>query len=585
MLNVFLCLGLFVSHYTVNTEIIYQGFNSSFVPQWWQPCIIYEVYVRSFKDSNGDGLGDLNGITEKVDYLKNLGVCAVWLSPVFKSPQLDFGYDISNFREIDPIYGTTHDFDRMLEKFHKAGIKVLLDFVPNHTSNMHDWFKKSVKKIDPYTDYFIWKDAKYVDGVRSPPNNWLSVFSGSAWEWSEGRQQYYFHQFLVEQPDLNYRNPKVHEEIKDVMRFWLDRGLDGFRIDAICHVYEKEDFADEPLSGKPGVLPTDYLYLDHPYTMQLPENVGLVKEWDELIYSYKKKESDELKILVLECYAPTKKLMPYYSNDSTCRSTFPFNFNLVEHMDRESDAQDLKTMISTWLINMPEGSWANWVISNHDRDRIASRMESTLLDGIHMIQMMLPGTAITYYGDELGMENSYVRWDQVTDTFALNYGPERFQLVNRDPERSPFPWDDTKNAGFSDASNVWLPIHPNFWADNMKQQSKRKSHLRTYKQLARLRQNPTLIYGDLDMFTLSKWTFGFTRSYKDNPTYVVVVNFGSETETVDLLKFRPTLPAILKVKVSSLNSGLVTGNLVNATSIFLRPKAGLVLITSYSNEV
>ncbi|XP_050420831.1 maltase 2-like [Adelges cooleyi] len=585
MIRIFLYFGLTLTQNFVYSENIYRTYNSTNELDWWQTGIIYQIYVRSFKDTNSDGIGDLNGVTQKVDYLKDLGIGAIWLSPIFESPQYDFGYDISNYRQIDKDYGTLADFDRLLDTYHKAGIKVLLDFVPNHSSHLHEWFLKSVKRIPPFTDYYVWEDPVITKEGRKPPNNWLSVFnSGTAWEWNEERNQYYFHQFLVEQPDFNYRSPMLVEEMKNVLRFWLDRGVDGFRFDAVNALFERADLVDEPESGDPESGPKDYDFLNHIYTLDQPETYEMVHQWREVIDSYKKSENDTTRMFMVECYSPVDKTMQYYGNDTALGAHFPFNFFFIKDFNRQSDAKQMRNVIASWLTNIPSGKWPNWVIGNHDNSRIASRLDPMLVDGVHMVQMLLPGTTVTYNADELGIEDTYIRWDQTIDNAGLNVGPRRYEKFSRDPERSPFPWDDSLNAGFSDGPKPWLPINPKFWRENMKQQTKYKSHLRTYKQLVSLRKSPAIMYGDLNVFILSKWVLGFSRSYLDHPTYFVVINLGSETERVNLLNARYTLPHILKVKVSSVNSGLVTGNLVRTENIILRPKAALVLTTSRNNE-
>ncbi|XP_025411887.1 maltase A1-like [Sipha flava] len=584
MLKTVVFVSLFISYSLVSSEYIYKGFDEHFKPEWWQTDIIYQIYVRSFKDSNGDGIGDLNGVTEKVDYFKSINVGAIWLSPIFKSPQDDFGYDISNYKMIDPLFGTMADFDRLRDAFHNNGIKVILDFVPNHTSDEHPWFTKSVDRMEPYTNYYVWKDAKYdKDGNRIPPNNWLGVFnSGPAWEWNEKRQQYYYHAFQVKQPDLNYRNPMVVEEIKNTILYWLGRGVDGFRFDAVNYLYEREDLEDEPKSNYPGAYDTDYSSLIHTNTLDQPETYQMVHLWRELFEEYSISEKTP-NFFMVECYSPLNYTMLYYGNTTHPGAHFPFNFLFINSFNKQSDANQVYDMIKSWMLNMPEGKWANWVLGNHDNSRVGTRTHPLLVDGLHMMQMLLPGTPITYYADELGVDDTYVRWNQTVDPAGLNVGPLRYTQFSRDPERSPFPWDDSRNAGFTNATETWLPVNPEYWHENMVELSKHKSHLRTYRQLSRLRQSPTIVKGDLHIYVLSKWVFGFSRSFYDHTTFFVVVNFGSILEVIDLRAARPTLPEILKVKVSSVNSGYVTGNLLKSHSITLRPKASLVLSTTIIN--
>ncbi|XP_025200270.1 maltase A1-like [Melanaphis sacchari] len=579
------CMWLFAFNNLVSSEYIYEGLSNSYELDWWQKEIIYQIYVRSFRDSNGDGIGDLNGITEKVSYFKSIDVGAVWLSPIFLSPQNDFGYDISDYKEIDPIYGTMEDFERMRDEFHKHGIKVLLDFVPNHTSDEHEWFQKSIKKIEPFTDYYVWKDPIIdIHGNKTPPSNWLGVFnSGSAWEWNDERQQYYLHQFQVKQPDLNYRNPSVREEIKNTLLYWLGRGVDGFRFDAVNYLFEREDLLDEPKSNKVGYLDTDYDSLIHTSTLDQPETYTIVSSWRQMLDSYRTSEK-KTKFMMVECYSPFNNTMLYYGNQSSPGAHFPFNFLFINTFDQQSDAAKVYDIIKSWMKGMPSGMWPNWVLGNHDNSRVATRSNPMLVDGLHMMQHLLPGTSVTYYGDELGLIDTNVRWDQTVDPAGLNVGPYRFLKFSRDPVRTPFPWDSSFNAGFSNSSKLWLPLNSDYWQRNIAEESKYKSNLRSYRQLARLRRSLTFVKGDLHLYTLSKWVFGFSRSFYDHPTYFILINLGSEIETVDLTKARNTLPQILKIKVSSINSGYVTGNLVNTNCVFLRPKAAVVLTTSRINE-
>ncbi|XP_001944807.3 maltase A3-like [Acyrthosiphon pisum] len=319
---------------------------------WWQTGIIYEIYPRSFMDSTGNGVGDLRGIIEKIPYLKYLGISAVWLTPIYPSPGRDMGYDITNYRGIDELMGTMEDFDELMEKLHESGIKVILDIVPNHTSDEHEWFVKSVQSIEPYTDYYIWADAKYVNGTRQVPNNWESVFGNSMWEWNETRQKYYLHQFLKQQPDLNFWNPLVREEIKDMMRFWLDKGVDGFRFDAVEHLYERQDLLDAPILDN-GQLQTIN------YTQGLDEVYYEVYDWRSLLEEYKKKD-DQTRFMVTESYVELKYLMKYYGNETNLGAHFPFNVCLLGLPHRS--AKEFLEMLTEWMSNLPSGAWSNWVV-------------------------------------------------------------------------------------------------------------------------------------------------------------------------------------------------------------------------------
>jgi len=263
---------------------------------WWKKAIVYQIYPRSFQDSNGDGVGDIPGIISRLDYFNYIGVDAIWISPVYKSPMVDFGYDIEDFKDIDPIFGTLDDFDELIREAHARGLYVIMDYIPNHTSDRHEWFVESRKGgvNNPYSNYFIWSDGKLLEnGTRVPPNQWVSCFSTAAWTWSEERGQYYYHQFVKEQPDLNYRNPDVVEEMRKIFTFWLDRGVDEFRIDAIGTLYEVEDLSlEEPRSFLPGVEPHEQYYLDHIYTRDQPEIHDVIKTWRELFDEHDRKHAD-----------------------------------------------------------------------------------------------------------------------------------------------------------------------------------------------------------------------------------------------------------------------------------------------------
>ncbi|XP_065203779.1 maltase A3-like [Planococcus citri] len=549
--------------------------------EWWQTSLIYQIYPRSFKDSDGDGVGDLKGISQKLTYLKNLGVEAIWLSPICASPMVDFGYDISNYREIEPVFGTMEDFENLLRKAHHKGLKVILDYVPNHTSDKHDWFQKSVKKIKPYTHYYIWKNAKYVKGKRHPPNNWISAFGKSAWEWNEERGQYYLHQFAVQQPDLNYRNPVVYEEMKNILTYWLDKGVDGFRLDAVNYLYEDKNYPDEPLSNKPNVAPEEYDYLDHIYSVNQEETFRVLQDWRAILEKYSKR--GRKRFMMSEAYADLNTVMRFYGTKEEPAAHLPFNFLLIDTVKRSSNATHVAQQIQSWYSKMPSHGWANWVIGNHDNSRPASRYGQYLIDGLHMIQLLLPGTPIVYNGDELGMEDTFIRWDQTVDPRALYAGPYRYLEFSRDVCRTPFHWDDSENAGFTTGLNTWLPVNPGYWKVNVQEQSKisnRITHLQVFKELARLRKNIVFQKGDFHMDVIDEWILVFVRTFVDHSTFIVTVNFGSEIIITDLQKIRPSLPDTLKVVIPSVNSDHYIGEVISTNKIKLRPKAGIVMTTS-----
>lgn len=333
---------------------------------WWEKTIFYQIYPRSFMDSNNDGIGDLNGITSRLQHLKDAGIGATWLSPIFQSPMADFGYDIANYTAIHSEYGTMEDFHDLMREAKSLGIKVILDFVPNHTSDMCDWFIKSMKREPGYEDYYIWHDGipNAESRIPNPPNNWPSVFYGSAWTYNEERQQYYLHQFTKNQPDLNFRNPKVVKEMENVLKYWLSKGVDGFRIDAINHLFEDPELEDEPTSGNTADKNL-YDYTTHVYTKDLPESYEMVYSWRKLLDEWKKNRGGETRIIMTEAYADIKNTMRFYESDDTKRqgAHIPFNFGLLTDIKDDSQAGDYVFSINKWMSYMPHDKTANWVVS------------------------------------------------------------------------------------------------------------------------------------------------------------------------------------------------------------------------------
>ncbi|XP_015112564.1 alpha-glucosidase [Diachasma alloeum] len=543
--------------------------------KWWSAMSLYQIYPRSFKDSNGDGIGDLKGIIDNLDHLVESKVTAMWMSPIYPSPGVDMGYDISNFIEIDPLFGTLEDFDILLEKAHKTGLKVLMDFVPNHSSDQHEWFQKSVKDIPPYNNYYVWANGTFkAGGTRAPPNNWVSVFGGPAWTWNDQRQAYYLHQFTPQQPDLNYRYENLRDEIKNVLRFWLDRGVDGFRIDVINHVFEIQSLQDEPLSGNTND-PNNYGYLNHIYTKDQPECYELVRQWRELLDEYNK-DGEHERLMVLEAYTDINLTMKYYKFGAS----FPFNFGFIQRLNADSSPADVKFVIDEWMARMPDGNTANWVIGNHDQKRVASRYGVERAQGIIALLLLLPGVLIMYNGDEIGMPNNYVSWEQGKDPQGCNAGREGFEAASRDPFRTPFLWDGTTSAGFSTNPNTWLPVNPDYKSLNLEVQKEAgDSQFKFYQTVAELRSWPTAQSGDLYTYVISDNIFAISRILGGQRSIYLVLNFGNELRNEDLTRKIENIPGELIIYRGIGNSDLPYGSIIDSKSAQIPARGAVIYVT------
>jgi alpha-glucosidase len=473
--------------------------NTPLSTYWWQTGVIYQIYPRSFQDSNQDGVGDIQGIVSRLDYVKNLGVDCVWLSPIYPSPMADFGYDISDYRAIHPLFGTMKDFDQLLEEVHKRGMKLLLDLVPNHTSDQHPWFLESRSSRDnPKRDWYIWCDA---DESGNPPNNWLSVFGGAAWEWDETTRQYYYHAFLKEQPDLNWRNPEVQKALCDVMRFWLTKGVDGFRVDVMWHMIKDLQLRNNPVNPNSTFTAQELIY-DHylpVFSTDQPEVHDIVRMMREVTDDY-----DE-RVLIGEIYLPVDKLVAYYGRDNS-GAHLPFNFQLL---NLPWDAVQIATAIDQYEGALPQGGWPNWVLSNHDQPRISSRVGYSQSKVAALLLLTLRGTPTLYYGDEIGMQDVPIPMDQIVDPQGLRM-PDR--NISRDPARTPMQWDASLFAGFS-TNPPWLPLPVNFRRVNVAaQKDDPYSMLSFYRRILTLRkQEPALhegrytpVYSDQQMIAYKR---------------------------------------------------------------------------------
>ncbi len=495
--------------------------------RWWQKGIIYQIYPRSFQDTNADGIGDLPGITRRLDYLQSLGIDALWLSPIYPSPMYDFGYDVADYCDIDPIFGTMDDFDTLLAAAHRRGLKVLLDLVPNHTSIEHAWFKESrASRDNPKRDWYFWRDPA-PDG--SPPNNWTSYFGGAAWTFDDATGQYYLHQFTPEQPELNYRHPAVLAAMQDVMRFWLNKGVDGFRVDVIHLMMKDEQLRDEPENPDwDGVHVHEKLL--HIHTRDLPDVHPLIKQLRAVVDEY------DDRVMIGEIYLPNENLMRYYGeNFDECH--LPFNFQLIQ---MDWDAQTVRRAVDAYDAALPPGSWGNWVLGNHDRHRTATRIGAAQARVANMLLLTLRGTPTTYYGEEIGMEDGHIPPEFVQDPPAVN-NPAVAHIIGRDPERTPMQWDGSPNAGFSPAGvQPWLPVADNYRALNVAaQEADARSMLSLYRALAALRRRePALSVGDYRSLDVGNDAiFAYLRSAPGVDRFLIVLNFSAQSHTINLAPF------------------------------------------------
>ncbi|KAG4069066.1 hypothetical protein HA402_008377 [Bradysia odoriphaga] len=558
---------------------------------WWQRASFYQIYPRSFQDSNGDGIGDLNGITQRLGYLKEIGIKATWLSPIFKSPMADFGYDVADFYSIQPEYGTMDDFDRLIRKAQEIDLKIILDFVPNHSSDENIWFQNSVNRVKGFEDFYIWHpgfEDPNNSSARLPPTNWISLFQKSAWQYNDERGEFYLHQFTVKQPDLNYRNPSVVKEMKNVLRFWLDRGVSGFRIDAVPHIFEVDkdvdgNYPDEPLSGNTDD-PNDWNYLNHIYTKDMPETIDMIYQWREVLDHHKKKHGGESRVMLTESYSPIDIVMKYYGDGKREGSHIPFNFLLIEQINNNSNANDYKSTIDYWMKNMPPNRTPNWVIGNHDQNRVASRFGTDRIDMINMILLTLPGVSITYNGEEIGMVDVWISWNDTVDPAACNTNPSVYEKFSRDPERTPFQWDTTANAGFSTNSKTWLPVASNYKDFNVEvEMTTPKSHLNVYMSLMRARSTRTMKYGKMLTEVFNGKVLVILRQLSGDDSYITVANIGDTTETIDLSN-TSKLPDSLQYYCVSVSSDHHPGETVSSRNIVLKPKESFVLKTNVQSH-
>ncbi|XP_009979928.1 PREDICTED: neutral and basic amino acid transport protein rBAT [Tauraco erythrolophus] len=537
---------------------------------WWQSGPIYQIYPRSFKDSDMDGNGDLKGIQEKLDHITYLNVKTIWITSFYKSPLKDLGYGAEDFYDVDPMFGSMSDFEDLLADIHDRGLKLIMDLIPNHTSDQHEWFQLSRNRTGKYTDYYIWQDCGQAADSVTLPNNWVSVFGNSSWQFDDVRKQCYFHQFGKEQPDLNFRSLAVQQEIHDIIEFWLNKGVDGFSFSAVKFLLEATHLRDEPQVNKsqnPESI-TAYSQLYHDYTTTQVGMHDIIRSFRQTMDQYST-EPGRYRFMGAggDEEEDIEATMMYYGTTFIEEADFPFNFNLINMKNLSGNS--IFEAVSSWMENMPTGEWPNWAVGSPDTARIASRVGNEYVNVINMLLLTLPGTAITYYGEEIGMEN--IASDNVSEDRINSYHVVTF------PEKSPMQWNGEVNAGFTEGNSTWLPVNSDYQSVNVEIQTElSNSTLNLYRQLTSLRTNELPIYrgwmcyiwNDSDVFAYVRELDGLER------VFMMVLNFGQES-TIDLKAIVPSLPSEATIRLSTNPSN--TGKAVNTELVTTGTGEGLVL--------
>ena len=502
-------------------------------PDWWRGAVIYQIYPRSYQDSNGDGVGDLRGIIERLPYVAGLGADAIWISPCFKSPMKDFGYDISDYRAIDPLFGSLEDFDALIAEAHRLGLKVMIDGVISHTADIHPWFVESRSSRDnPKADWYVWADAK-PDG--SPPNNWLSIFGGSAWQWDTRRLQYYLHNFLTSQPDLNFHNRDVQDALLDVVRFWMDRGVDGFRLDTINFYFHSQGLEDNPAlpphernaQTAPAVNP--YNFQDHIYDKIRPENLKFLERFRGVLDEYPAAATVGE---VGDSQRGLEVVASYTAGDNRVNMCYAFDFLGPDKLS----ADGVRKVLEEFGRVAPDG-WACWALSNHDVVRHATRWGDGEADRIAYLKvisallMSLRGSVCLYQGEELGLGEVDIAYEDLQDPYGKSMWPE---FKGRDGCRTPMVWDRSANGGFSSAK-PWLPVPAEHLALSVAaQEGKRDSLLEHYCRFIAFRRGfPAFAKGDIEFLASDGDVIAFTRSH-GNERIACVFNLGADAAELPL---------------------------------------------------
>ncbi len=533
--------------------------------QWWRGGVVYQIYPRSYQDSNNDGIGDLVGITQRLPYIAALGVDAIWLSPFFKSPMKDFGYDVSDYCDIDPMFGTLEDAKIMIKTAHDLGIKVIIDQVLSHSSDQHPWFIESrSSRSNDKADWYVWANAKQ-DG--NPPNNWLSIFGGSAWQWDTRRRQYYMHNFLTSQPDLNFHNPQVQQALLDSVRFWLDLGIDGFRLDTANFYVHDAQLRDNPPRGEPTgfdpAVPTTnpYSWQWHKYDKSQPENLDFMRRLRALVDEY----PDTTMVGEIGDDDGLARMAEYTKGDDLLHMAYCFDLLGDAH-----DATFIHGVLSRFN-EIAQDSWPSWALSNHDCKRLASRWGQDS-NNLHQLktfaafQLSLRGSPCVYQGDELGLTEANIAFEDLQDPYGITMWPE---FKGRDGCRTPMPWqEDQYHAGFSNVQ-PWLPVATEHLNKSvLTQQQTPGSLLHFYQQFLNWRKGQaTLQKGDMQLLPHHQQVVAFTRQYQGQ-TLLCVFNFSDQAVTW-------TLPSSI-TQCSAINTTGLSGAVVQTSQIELAAWGSLI---------
>lgn len=578
--------------------------------EWWKKTNFYHIYLRSFKDSNGDGNGDLRGVIEQLDYLSMAGVETILMAPFYSSPMKDGGYDISDYLDIEPMFGTMADFERLVEELHKRRMRIVVDFVPNHSSNKHHWFQCSERALlEPercgkYRDYYVWTDSRRHLGKY--PSNWISVFGGGpAWSWSDVRKQFYLHQFLPEQPDLNFTNEAVREEFKEVARFWLRKGADGLRVDSAIYLIENtaDGFPDEPAnpSWREGDDPADRLL--HVHTRSLHASAEIVSDWRQVAEEaeFSAGPGADRRIIITEAYADIPALIEYYGSSPRHKlADLPFNFELFKLRQDNLEADHIERVLMNWIaptraLAWPDeqgamSPWIIWVTGNHDNPRLTNRVGRHNVAFIRWLTYLVPGSPVNYYGDELPLHDA--NFNSISQKTIDEGEPSRL------PERAPMAWRPVEpSAGFSSSADTWMPLNADWRQRNVESLlspgSEPKNELKQFLKLQQLRAEHlnTLVFGDLVFFrnqaagAAGSMVFGMARTHAHFGSLLLLANLDPQNELVLRLtgsesvlgraRLRP--PAKAKVLMTSYTDSALAPEVRDGAEVALE---GLVLARS-----